>query len=71
MIEPGPPDGGRPAPARAGVTRERFLEILTEVRGSQRVTSATPEAAYEALEKYGRDLVAEARSGRARPGDRS
>jgi ATP-dependent Clp protease ATP-binding subunit ClpB len=50
-----------------GVTRERFLEALTEVRGSQRVTSATPETAYEALEKYGRDLVAEASSGRLDP----
>ena len=43
-----------------GLTRERLLEVLTEVRGAQRVTSAMPEAAYEALEKYGRDLVAEA-----------
>jgi ATP-dependent Clp protease ATP-binding subunit ClpB len=50
-----------------GVTRERFLEVLTEVRGSQRVTSATPESAYEALEKYGRDLVAEASLGRLDP----
>ena len=50
-----------------GVTRERFLEILTQVRGSQRVTSANPEVAYEALEKYGRDLVAEARVGRMDP----
>jgi ATP-dependent Clp protease ATP-binding subunit ClpB len=50
-----------------GVTRERFLEILTKVRGSQRVTSANPEAAYEALEKYGRDLVTEARVGRMDP----
>ncbi|HEU4599528.1 MAG TPA: Clp protease N-terminal domain-containing protein, partial [Solirubrobacterales bacterium] len=38
-----------------GVTKERFLAALTEVRGSQRVTSANPEVAYEALEKYGRD----------------
>ena len=37
------------------------------MRGSQRVTSATPESAYEALEKYGRDLVAEARAGRLDP----
>ena len=37
------------------------------MRGSQRVTSATPETAYEALEKYGRDLVEEARSGRLDP----
>src|ERR687894_117244 len=47
-----------------GITRERFLEVLTEVRGSQRVTSANPETAYEALEKYGRDLVEQARLGR-------
>jgi ATP-dependent Clp protease ATP-binding subunit ClpB len=53
--------------AERGLTRERLLEILTEVRGSQRVTSATPETAYEALEKYGRDLVLEARSGRLDP----
>jgi ATP-dependent Clp protease ATP-binding subunit ClpC len=50
-----------------GVMRERVLEVLTEVRGAQRVTSAMPEAAYEALEKYGRDLVAEARGGRLDP----
>jgi ATP-dependent Clp protease ATP-binding subunit ClpB len=50
-----------------GVTSDRFLEVLTEVRGSQRVTSANPEVAYEALEKYGRDLVAEARSGKLDP----
>jgi ATP-dependent Clp protease ATP-binding subunit ClpB len=50
-----------------GVTRERLLEILTQVRGSQRVTSANPETAYEALEKYGRDLVTEARVGRMDP----
>jgi ATP-dependent Clp protease ATP-binding subunit ClpB len=50
-----------------GVTAERFLEALTEVRGSQRVTSSNPETAYEALEKYGRDLVAEARAGRLDP----
>ncbi|MDX6649314.1 MAG: ATP-dependent Clp protease ATP-binding subunit ClpB [Solirubrobacteraceae bacterium] len=50
-----------------GASRDRILEVLTEVRGAQRVTSATPEAAYEALEKYGRDLVDEARSGRMDP----
>jgi ATP-dependent Clp protease ATP-binding subunit ClpB len=44
-----------------GVTSERLLETLTQVRGAQRVTSANPESTYEALEKYGRDLVAEAR----------
>jgi ATP-dependent Clp protease ATP-binding subunit ClpB len=50
-----------------GVNGDRFLSVLTEVRGSQRVTSATPESSYEALEKYGRDLVAEARLGRMDP----
>jgi ATP-dependent Clp protease ATP-binding subunit ClpB len=53
--------------AQHGVTRERFLEFLTQVRGSQRVTSANPETAYEALAKYGRDLVADARSGKLDP----
>ena len=50
-----------------GVDRDAFLGVLTEVRGSQRVTSATPESSYEALEKYGRDLVAEAQLGRMDP----
>ena len=39
------------------IRRENFLKALTEVRGNQRVTSANPEATYEALEKYGRDLT--------------
>ena len=50
-----------------GVTREAFLAALTTVRGNQRVTSATPEGAYEALEKYGRDLVSEGRAGKLDP----
>jgi ATP-dependent Clp protease ATP-binding subunit ClpB len=61
------PTGGGSVLREHGVTRERLLEVLTEVRGSQRVTSATPEGSYEALEKYGRDLVGEARSGRLDP----
>ncbi|MCS7089962.1 MAG: ATP-dependent chaperone ClpB [Verrucomicrobiota bacterium] len=40
-----------------GLHRDDFLKALTEVRGHQRVTSANPEATYEALEKYGRDLT--------------
>ncbi|HTY87702.1 MAG TPA: ATP-dependent chaperone ClpB [Candidatus Acidoferrum sp.] len=40
-----------------GIRRDDFLRALTEVRGNQRVTSANPEATYEALEKYGRDLT--------------
>jgi len=50
-----------------GITRESFLSALTAVRGNQRVSSAMPEAAYEALEKYGRDLVADAYQGRLDP----
>jgi ATP-dependent Clp protease ATP-binding subunit ClpB len=53
--------------ANHGVTRDSFLSALTKVRGNQRVTSATPEGSYEALEKYGRDLVAEAQSGKLDP----
>jgi ATP-dependent Clp protease ATP-binding subunit ClpB len=67
MIASGPQTAAGRILQQHGVTRERFLEVLTQVRGSQRVTSATPEAAYEALEKYGRDLVAEARLGRMDP----
>jgi ATP-dependent Clp protease ATP-binding subunit ClpB len=53
--------------AEFGVTRESFLNVLTKIRGNQRVTSATPEGAYEALDKYGRDLVADARVGKLDP----
>ena len=53
--------------ATHNVTRDSFLAALTTVRGNQRVTSATPEGAYEALQKYGRDLVTEARSGKLDP----
>jgi ATP-dependent Clp protease ATP-binding subunit ClpB len=67
MIEAGTQSGAGRLLREHGVTRERFLEILTEVRGAQRVTSATPESAYEALEKYGRDLVVEARTGKLDP----
>jgi ATP-dependent Clp protease ATP-binding subunit ClpB len=67
MIESGSQTEAGRMLAERGLTRERLLEILTEVRGSQRVTSATPETAYEALEKYGRDLVLEASSGRLDP----
>ena len=41
----------------AGLTRDRLMKALQEVRGNQRVTTANPEATYEALEKYGRDLT--------------
>jgi ATP-dependent Clp protease ATP-binding subunit ClpB len=49
------------------ITRDAFLAVLTAVRGNQRVTSSMPEVAYEALEKYGVDLVAEARRNKLDP----
>jgi len=53
--------------AEHGVTREAFLAALTAVRGHQRVVSENPEATYEALDRYGRDLVKEASLGRLDP----
>ncbi|MFQ5345125.1 MAG: ATP-dependent chaperone ClpB [Mariprofundus sp.] len=50
-----------------GISRERFLEALEQVRGHQRVTTDAPEAQYEALKKYGNDLVEMARSGKLDP----
>ncbi len=50
-----------------GVARDRLLKALQEVRGSQRVTSQNPEATYEALEKYGRDLTQLASRGKLDP----
>jgi ATP-dependent Clp protease ATP-binding subunit ClpB len=51
----------------AGLTRERLLSVLKEVRGSQRVTTQNPEASYQALDKYGRDLTAAAEAGKLDP----
>ena len=53
--------------AQFKVTRERALSALTAIRGNQRVTSDNPETAYEALEKYGIDLVAQAQLGKLDP----
>jgi ATP-dependent Clp protease ATP-binding subunit ClpB len=50
-----------------GLTRERLMQALREVRGSQRVTSQNPETTYEALEKYGRDLTKLAAQGKLDP----
>lgn len=52
---------------RFGISKEGFLEALTKVRGNQRVTSQNPEDNYEALEKYGQDLVELARKGKLDP----
>ena len=53
--------------ARFGITADAFLKTLQEVRGSQRVQSADPEATYEALDKYARDLVKMARADKMDP----
>ena len=50
-----------------GIRKERILEVLALIRGKQRVTSPDPEGTYEALEKYGRDLVEEVRKGKLDP----
>jgi ATP-dependent Clp protease ATP-binding subunit ClpB len=52
---------------QAGVTRDRLMQALREVRGNQRVTSQNPEGTYEALEKYGRDLTRLAGQGKLDP----
>ncbi|HEX5175931.1 MAG TPA: Clp protease N-terminal domain-containing protein, partial [Chthoniobacteraceae bacterium] len=51
----------------SGVTRDRLMKALQQVRGSQRVTDQNPEGKYQTLEKYGRDLTAAARRGKIDP----
>ena len=63
-------EGGGEAQAildRHGANKEAILGALATVRGSQHVTSQNPETTYQALEKYGRDLTAEARAGKLDP----
>ena len=50
-----------------GITRESFLQVLSSVRGNQRVTSDNPEATYDTLNKYGEDLVEKAREQKLDP----
>ena len=50
-----------------GITKERFLQALSTVRGNQRVVSDNPEATYDTLNKYGEDLVEKARSQKLDP----
>ena len=50
-----------------GITRERFLQVLSTIRGNQRVTSDNPEATYDTLNKYGSDLVDKARDHKLDP----
>lgn len=53
--------------AKYGVDREKLLSALSRVRGNERVTSKNPEEGYQALQKYGRDLVELARQGKLDP----
>ena len=50
-----------------GITRERFLQALSTVRGNQRVTTDNPEATYDTLNKYGQDMVEKARNQKLDP----
>ena len=50
-----------------GITRDRFLQVLSTVRGNQRVTTDNPEATYDTLEKYGYDMVERARDQKLDP----
>ncbi len=65
IIEDGGP--GARALKTAGASRDRIEKALMEVRGNQRVTSQNPEATYEALERYGRDLTKMAAGGKLDP----
>ncbi len=64
-------EGGKTAAGKIlqqfNLTRDRLLQVLTAVRGHQRVTSADPEATYEALDKYGVDLVKQVQQGKLDP----
>ena len=53
--------------SRFGLDEDRVLDAMKQVRGNQKVTSTNPEATYEALEKYGIDLVEEAKRGKLDP----
>src|SRR6202030_1132621 len=66
----GAPPSGVPAAKLLkdlGVTRDKLMQALQQVRGSQRVTDQNPEGKYQTLEKYGRDLTALARRGKIDP----
>ena len=66
-LESDPKGAFRRICATFNLTRDRFFAALNVVRGNQRVTSASPEETYEALERYGRDLVKEASKGKLDP----
>jgi len=64
--EPGRSDAGKVLKA-VGASRDRILEVLQIIRGSQRVTDQNPEGKYQALQRYGRDLTELARAGKLDP----
>jgi ATP-dependent Clp protease ATP-binding subunit ClpB len=67
LLEEGPATAAGRLLRAEGLNRDTFLQALAQIRGNQRVTSAMPEVAYEALAKYGRDLVADAAAGNLDP----
>ena len=67
LIEVGKPDALKKLFKSFGIDRAAVLKTLKEIRGAQRVTTDNPEATYQSLEKYGIDLVAQARKGKMDP----
>ena len=55
----------------AGLTHDKLMAVLKKVRGNQQRYLVNPEATYQALERYGRDLTQLAAGGQSRPGDRA
>jgi len=64
--ESDPAAGGRILRAH-GITKDRILQALTQIRGSQRITNQNPESTYQSLERYGRDLTQMAQQGKVDP----
>ena len=67
LLEVGRPDALKKLFKSFGIDRSKVMTVLKEIRGNQRVVSDNPEATYQALEKYGIDLVAQARKGKLDP----
>jgi ATP-dependent Clp protease ATP-binding subunit ClpB len=67
LVEVGKPESLARSFKSFGIDRGKVLKALKEMRGAQRVTTDNPEATYQALEKYGIDLVAQARKGKMDP----
>jgi len=67
LVEVGKPEALKKLFKSFGFDRAKVLKVLKEVRGNQRVTTDNPESTYQALEKYGIDLVAQAKKGKLDP----